>query len=123
MIGSIWDLAIEIDKDHKTVTNVPVNLKKSYLVMALILLVVFSVIGLIYFAYEAGRFDDLGGGFTGMLGDGGGAYSKDNLMAKYPSGASLRAAVDSGQLNYDKLPKDVKAMVDKTPSPVVVQTP
>lgn len=117
VIGSIWDLAVEIDKDHKTVTNVPVNLKKSYLVMALILLVVFSVIGLIYFAYEAGRFDNIGIdlGFS----SGGSDYTKEALMKKYPSGASMRAAVDSGSLDYSRLPKDVQKMVDATPTPTL----
>ena len=117
MIGQIWDKAVEIDKDHKTVTNVPVNLKKSYLVMALILLVVFSVIGLIYFAYEAGRFDNIGIdlGFS----SGGADYSKESLMKRYPSGASMRAAVDNGSLDYNKLPKDVQKMVDATPRPTL----
>jgi hypothetical protein len=120
-IGQVWDEAVEIDKDHKTVTNVPVNLKKSYLVMILIFLVVGAVIGLIYFAYEAGRFDNIGIDL-GMNG-GGADYSKESLMKRYPSGASLRAAVDSGQLDYNKLPKDVKSMVDKTPSPSIVASP
>ena len=120
VIGSIWDLAVEIDKDHKTVTNVPVNLKKSYLVMILIFLVVGAVVGLIYFAYEAGRFDNIGIDF-GM--GGGSDYSKESLMKKYPSGASLRAAVDSGKIDYTLLPKDVQKMVDNTPSPSIVATP
>lgn len=117
VIGDVFVEAVEVDKDHKTVTNVPVNLKKSYLVMALILLVVFSVIGLIYFAYEAGRFDNMGFdlGFSG----GGADYSKEALMKKYPNGASMRAAVDSGTLDYNKLPKDVQKMVDATPIPTL----
>ena len=48
--------------------------------------------------------------------------AKVALMAKYPSGASLRAAVDSGQLDYDKLPKDIQKMVDDTPRPTLIPT-
>lgn len=123
VIGSIWDLAVEIDKDHKTVTNVPVNLKKSYLVMILILIIVVAVVGLLWMANEAGKFDNLGSSIPGIGGSGSGDYSKESLMKRYPSGASLKAAVDSGQLDYNKLPKDVKAMVDKTPSPMIVKSP
>ena len=122
-IGSIWDLAVETDKDHKTVTNVPVNLKKSYLVMILIIIIVVAVVGLLWMANEAGKFDNIGSSIPGIGGSGSGDYSKDSLMKRYPSGASLKAAVDSGQLDYNKLPKDVKAMVDKTPTPKVTVTP
>lgn len=114
VIGDVFVEAVEIDKDHKSVTNVPVNLKKSYLVMILIFLVIGAVLGLIYFAWEAGRFDGVGIDFGGQ-----GEYSKESLMAKYPSGASMRAAVDSGQLDYNQLPKDVKSMVDSTPRPTL----
>lgn len=121
VIGSIWDLAVEIDKDHKTVTNVPVNLKKSYLVMILIFLVVGAVVGLLYFAYESGRFDNIG--IPGLDFGGGGGYDKNSLMKKYPSCQAMVSAVDSGALDYNKLPKDVRPIVDDCPVPTVTQNP
>ena len=119
VIGDVFVEAVEIDKDHKSVTNVPVSVKKSYLVMILIIIIVLAVVGLLWMANEAGKFDNLGASIPGIGGGGNGDYSKESLMAKYPSGAALRAAVDNNTLDYNKLPKDVKAMVDKTPAPKI----
>ena len=121
VIGDVFVEAVEIDKDHKSVTNVPVSVKKSYLVMILIMIIIMAVVGLLWMANEAGKFDNLGASIPG-IGGGGANYSKESLMKKYPSGVALRAAVDSGELKYESLPKDVQVMVDKVPSakPIVI---
>ena len=40
-------------------------------------------------------------------------YSLNELVSKYPSLSELKKAVDSGELDYNKLPKEAKKFLDE----------
>jgi hypothetical protein len=89
--------------------------KKSWLVLILAIMLVCAVIGLLYFAYKSGAFDGVSS-IVPSIG-GGGQYDQKSLMSKYPNCAALRAGIDSKQLEYNKLPKDVQKIADSCQSP------
>ena len=114
-MGEIFTQAVKMDENAKKVLNPPLNAKKSWLVLIMAIGMVILLIGLLYFANESGAFSSVGGMIPSI---GGGGYDEKSLMSKYPTGPALRLAVDSGQLDYTKLPKSVQKIVDGTPSPI-----
>lgn len=121
-MGEIFTQAVKMDETAKKVLNPPLTAKKSYLIIILAIGIIGTTAGMGYFANEAGVFEGFGG-IVPNVGGGGGGYDQATLMSKYPSGPALRAAVDSGELDYDRLPKNVQQIVDDTPSPVAVPEP
>ena len=115
-MGEIFTQAVKMDEKAKKVLNPPLNAKKSWLVLIMAIGMVILLIGLLYFANESGAFSSVGGMIPSI--GGGGGYDEKSLMSKYPTGPALRLAVDSGQLDYTKLPKSVQKIVDGTPSPI-----
>lgn len=112
-MGSIFTQATKMDEKSKRVLNPTLTAKKSWIVLILGMALIGTTIGMIWFANDAGAFD----GLTGMIGNVGGVvggvdYSDKAIMAKYPSGESLTAAVDSGAVDYDKLSNTAQAIVD-----------
>jgi hypothetical protein len=120
-LGTIYTQAQRVDEKAKKILNPVLTAKKSWLVLILALACVGLVIALLYVAYDAGYFDGAGSIIPSI--GGGTDYSEKSLMTKYPNAGALRAGVDSGALNYDKLPKSVQKIVDDTPSPIAVETP
>jgi hypothetical protein len=94
--------------------------KSQWVVMILALGLIIFIASTVYFANEAGAFDSVMSGVVPQINTGGAGYDQKSLMQKYPNAPALRAGVDSGALDYNKLPKNVQAMVDATPSPVPV---
>lgn len=120
-MGSIFSQAVKMEETSQKVLNPILTAKKSWVVMILALGMLGSMGGMAYFANESGAFDGLMSGVVPQINSGGATYDQKNLMQKYPNGAALRAAVDSGTLKYDLLPKPVQTIVDNTPS--IVPTP
>jgi hypothetical protein len=110
-MGSIFAAAVEVDKEHKKVTNEPITAKKSLAILIMLPIMIGLVIAVVYFAYEAGTFDNMAGGFGSMFG---GGATDEAMMKKYPDAISLRDAVDSGKEEYSTLPPNAKAMYDST---------
>ena len=100
--------------ENKEVNHVEIKAKTGWFKIIAVLVMAGLAIGLVYFAYESGAFDNLGSGFTGAFG---GTTAEQTLMQKYPSGESLKAAVDAGQVDYNTLPPNAKAMVDNIKAP------
>ena len=119
-MGEIFTQAVKMDDSSKKVLNPVLTAKKSWVVMILALGMIGFIASTVYFANESGAFDGVASGIVPQINTGGAAYDQKTLMQKYPNGAALRAAVDSGVLNYDKLPKPVQKIVDDTPSIVPV---
>lgn len=114
-MGSIFSQAVRMDEKAKKILNPLMTAKKSWLVLILAIMLVCAVIGLLYFAYKSGAFDAVGGIIPSI--GGGGQYDQKTLMSKYPNCAALRVAIDSKELDYTKLPKDVQKIADSCPSP------
>lgn len=111
--GAIFDKAVEIDKENKKMTNSPKTAKKS-IFMFIAIPVILILIGIVvYQAYEMGAFDNIGNMFGGSFG----GMNDEQIMSKYPNGPSLKAAVDSGQIDYDSLSPKVKAIYDSVQTP------
>lgn len=111
--GAIFDKAVEVDKENKKMTNTPKTAKKSLFLLIAIPIMIALVCTTLYFAYEAGAFDSLGNMFSASFG----GMNDEQIMSKYPNAASLKAAVDSGALDYNKLSPAVKKVYDSIPAP------
>jgi len=112
-MGTVVAAYQRTDLEHKKVTNTPITSKQAWLKFMLI----FMGIGLVgfvgYFAYENGWLDSMGG-FTDVAG-GIGKMSDSELITKYPDSASLKAAVDSGEISYDQLSPAAQKIYDEAP--------
>ena len=107
------------DMEHKKVTNTPIASKQAWIKF----LAIFMGIGLVgavaFFVYDGGYLDSMMGGMSmptlGQLDD-------TMIMNKYPDAESLRIAVDSGEVDYDKLSSVAQAIVDehREENPIVV---
>lgn len=111
--GAIFDKAVEIDKENKKMTNTPKTAKKSLFMLIAIPIIIGLVITVVYFAYEAGAFDNIGNMFGAQFG----GMNDEQIMKKYPGCAPLRAAIDAGQLDYNSLSPKVKDIYDSCPAP------
>ncbi len=109
-LGEIVSHYQRTDTEHKIVSNKPVGVTKPYLKMLLVVMMIGIVIGVAYWAYDSGFFDNIGG-IVPSFGPPG-APTADQLMAKYPTPEDLKAAVDSGEVDYDTLPREIQRMVD-----------
>ncbi len=117
-----------LDYEHKKMTNTPNKNSGGVMKMAVVILLV-AMIGVGgYLAYDNGVFDGITqfGGTIGNIGDGlsglpsptagfniptSGDYSDAALQAKYTPEA-LKAAINSGEIDYNKLSSNMKSLVD-----------
>lgn len=111
--GAIFDAAIEADNENRKITNSPKTAKKSLFMLVAIPLILILVGVVIYQAYELGMFDNIWSSIQPSFG----AASDDQIMQQYPNCPSLRAAVDSGKVNYDSLSKAVQDVYNSCPAP------
>ena len=112
--GAIFDKAVEIDKENKKMTNTPKTARKSLFMLIAIPIMLALVGTTLYFAYEAGVFDNIGEGVGAQFS---GTSRDQQIMAKYPSGEALKAAVDAGEVDYNSLPPGAKSMIDNIKTP------
>lgn len=118
-MGSIASAYEQADMDHKAITNMPIGAKQGWIKIIAILMGVGLVVSLAFFLYDGGYLDNLGGMELPSFG----SISDDKLKELYPDGASMRAAVDSGELNYDKLSSSAQKIIDETPSVTPLEQP
>lgn len=113
-MGTVFTQACKIEEKSQKVLNPTLTAKKSWVVMLLAIGLIITICTTLYFAYEAGAFDALSSSIPTL---GGGAdYSEKTLMSKYPTCPALKAALESGSLTYDKLPKSVQQVADSCQS-------
>ena len=96
---------------NKEINHVEIKAKTGWFKIIAVVAIIGLALGLVYFAYTGGAFDNLGS----MLGGSFGGMNDEQIMAKYPTGAALKSAVDSGALNYDSLSPRVQAIYDSVP--------
>ncbi len=92
------------DIEHAKVRNQPYNIKKPWMMIALFMMIIVIGGGVGLYLFNDGAFDDIG--IPGF-----GDTSQEDIMTKYPSPQALEAAIDSGELDFDELPKDIRSML------------
>ena len=100
--------------ENKEVNHVEIKAKTGWFKIIAVVMIIGLAIGLVYFAYESGAFDNIGSSFGAQFGGGG---TDEEFMKKYPSSAALKEAVDSGKERYDQLPPGAKKIYDAVSSP------
>ena len=143
-MGSIVTSLEAVDYEHKNLTNTPINAKKPMMKLMAIMLIGILAVVFVFLGYEQGMFDRLlesipfiGGGGNPLGGtalfSGVGTDPFSAIMQKFPDPVDLKRAVESGEVAFDSLPKDVQSMLDTVelpeeqpepepePEPVVVE--
>ena len=117
-LGSVVSSYQRTDLEHKKVSNTPITAKHGWMKFLLI----FMGIGLVgfvgFYLYDSGMLENLG--MDSMMPSFGG-MSDAELMQRYPDGASLKAAVDSGEVDYNSLSPTAQKIVDETPTATPIE--
>ena len=126
-LGDILSVFQRADIENKKITNTENKGKTAWMKWIAIIAMIGLVIAVIYMAYDNGLFDPILNAGKSLEGFEGfnfspGSSSQD-IMQKYPTPEALNAAIDRGEVNYDSLPPDIKAMVDSYEPPTVTPTP
>tara|TARA_Y100000593_G_scaffold62883_1_gene116354 strand:- start:325 stop:1299 length:975 start_codon:yes stop_codon:yes gene_type:complete len=112
-LGTVVSSYQRTDMEHKKVTNTPIKAKQAWMKFALI----FMGIGLVgfvgFYVYDSGMLEGGLGGF--MPGAEFGKIPDAEIMEKYPDAISLKQAVESGKLDYNRLSSFAQEMVDTAP--------
>ncbi|MEO1945112.1 MAG: hypothetical protein ABGY11_12495 [Candidatus Thioglobus sp.] len=116
------------DMEHKKVTNTPISTKQAWIKFLAIFMGIGMVLAIGFIIYDGGHLDSMLGGMSMPTI---GALDDATIMSKYPDSESLRVAVDSGEVDYNKLSSTAQGIVDEhreahpvmissEPEPVVV---
>jgi hypothetical protein len=120
--GTIMSTHLSLELEHKKITNSPITAKKPWLKMMVLILLVVMLVIVVYYAYSTGMFSHILPSF-GSVNTNGQPSTVNELMTKYPTPESMKAAIARGELNYDALPDQVKKMVDQVKTPVAIPLP
>ena len=99
--------------ENREVNHVEIKAKTGWFKIIAVVMIIGLAIGLVYFAWQSGAFDNLGSMFSGSFG----GMNDEQIMSKYPNGPALKAAVDSGALDYNSLSPKIKAVYDSVQTP------
>jgi len=131
-LGELLPRYQRLDTEHKKITNIPVKATGGILkIMIIALMAIIIVVGLVY-AIDQGVFDGvsdfidnistIGEGFkgipspmTGFQPSVGTDYSDETIMSKYAGCETLKPAINSGEVDYNKLSANMKSLVDSCP--------
>lgn len=109
-MGTVVSSYQRTDMEHKKVTNTPIATKQAWIKFVAIFMAIGMVGAIGYIVYDGGHLDSMMGGMSmPSLGQ----ISDDVIMKQYPDAESLRVAVDSGEVDYDKLSSVAQAIVDE----------
>ena len=116
-MGAVITSYQRTDIEHRKMTNTPSLGKLNMMKIMVFVALIGSVAVMGYVMYEEGYFsgnNPLSSVFPGFSSPNANIdLSNDQqVQEKYPTGQSLKAAVDSGKVDYNKLSPRVQAMVD-----------
>lgn len=103
------------DQEHRKVTNTPERGKIAWIKIMLIVTIVSLVVGLAYWAYDSGVFENV----MPSLPTFGGTSFQPSPMSQYKTPEAAKAAIDRGELDYNSLSADEKRMIDTVKLPQV----
>ena len=118
-MGTIVSSYQRTDMEHKKVTNTPIASKQAWIKFVAIFMAIGMVGAIGYIVYDGGHLDSMMGGMSvptlGQLDDA-------TIMAKYPDSESLRMAVESGEVDYNKLSSVAQSIVDehREANPIII---
>jgi hypothetical protein len=118
-MGTVVSSYQRTDMEHKKVTNTPIASKQAWIKFVAIFMAIGMVGAVGYIVYDGGHLDSMMGGMSmPSLGQ----ISDDVIMKQYPNSESLRIAVDSGEVDYDKLSSTAQSIVDehREANPVII---
>ena len=118
-MGTVVSSYQRTDMEHKKVTNTPIASKQAWIKFVAIFMAIGMVGAIGYIVYDGGHLDSMMGGMSmPSLGQ----ISDDVIMKQYPNSESLRIAVDSGEVDYDKLSSTAQSIVDehREANPVII---
>jgi len=116
-LGTVISSYQRTDTEHKKITNSPVNAKIAWMKIIGIIAMIVAIVAVGYIVWSSGMLNNIVPTFTTP------GNSSDELMKKYPTPEALKAAVDRGEVDYNKLPPDMKRLVDNVKLPTVTPTP
>lgn len=131
ILGTITTTLTNLDFENKKVTNTPISPKMAWLKWLLVMTIGLVIVFFVYYAWDHGYFDSFtnaAGGFEGVNIFGGfsppasSGYSDKELQGKYTP-EQLKAAIDRGEIDYNKLSPLMKQTVDNVKLPAVSTTP
>lgn len=114
-LGTVVSTFQRTDVEHKKVTNTPITGKIAWAKIIAIMAIVGLVGALIYLAWDSGMFS---GGLPQLPGFETGKTIEEWTAVYTPE--ELRAAVDSGKVDYDELPRELQKIIDSVELPKVV---
>jgi hypothetical protein len=118
-MGTVVSSYQRTDMEHKKVTNTPIASKQAWIKFVAIFMAIGMVGAIGYIVYDGGHLDSMLGGMSvptlGQIDD-------QTVMSKYPDAESLRIAVDSGEVDYDKLSSVAQSIVDehREANPIII---
>lgn len=132
-LGELLPRIQRLDNEHKKITNTPVKSSTGIMKLAVIGLMAVVIIFGVAYAYDQGMFDSvtefsdsmgtLGDGLSGLpsptqgfVTTGAPDYSDAAIQAKY-SPEELKMAVQSGEVDYNKLSSNTKDMLENVELP------
>lgn len=122
--GTVMTTHVILEKDHKKITNYPVTAKKPLLKIILVMVLIVLLIAIIYVFAQGGGLNNILPTLPSYSPTGTQSYQEADLEKQYTP-ESAKIAIANGQLDYSKLPPNMKKMVDtvKTPVATPVLTP
>ena len=111
--------------ENREVNHTPIGPAKGWLKVAIVGILIMAVGGMLYMAYEQGYFDSLismipgqsiGSGGGGLFGGGPEAVQTD-LLTKYPTPESAKAAIDRGEVELNDFPPNMRDAIKAVETP------
>ncbi len=107
-LGEIISHQQRTDIEHRKVTNQPYNVKKPWIMVVFLVMILGVLAFAVYYLWDTGALEDPGAILGGI---GGGPTEAEEIMQKYPTPEALQEAIDKGELDFDELPKDIRSML------------
>jgi len=95
------------DIEHRKVMNRPYGIKKPWMLIIGLLMIVMIVIVAILYLFQSGGLEGIIPGLPGAQDE------SADIMAKYNTPEELEEAISKGELDFDELPKDIRSMLAK----------
>ena len=119
-LGDIVSAYQRTDVEHKKITNSAITGKVAWMKVIAILAIIVIIIAIGVMVWQSGM---LSHGIPGLSLPNLNAPTPTDLMHKYPTPESLKAAIDRGEIKYGDLPPDIQKMVDTVKIPTVQANP